>query len=143
MNFAKTVSAALNIPDWRLFYIRTQDSGVAGCKTVKFGIIGNGKYSTFTTLGVFVMSERGCIFSSWQITIIHDHFLYRLHYFIIIDFIFSFTSSNGLELTEISYSSVPKVVRLVEFSYILFFMAFSGNAVGRPTYFKFPGLFSI
>jgi len=43
MNFAKTVSAALNIPDWRLFYIRTQDSGVAGCMTVKFGIMGNGK----------------------------------------------------------------------------------------------------
>ena len=129
-----------------MFYIRTQGSGVAGCMTVKFGIIGNGKYSTFTTLGVFIMSERGYIFSSWQITIIHDHLLITsapLHYFIIIDIIFSFTSSNGLELTEISYSSVPKVVRLVEFSYILFLMTFSGNAVGRPTYFKFSGLFSM
>lgn len=44
MNFAKTVSAALNIPDWRLFYILTKDSNVKGCITVKFGIIGNGKY---------------------------------------------------------------------------------------------------
>lgn len=44
MNFAKTVSAALNIPDWRLFYIRTKDSNVKGCITVKFAIIGNRKY---------------------------------------------------------------------------------------------------
>ncbi|XP_078358914.1 uncharacterized protein LOC144643511 isoform X1 [Oculina patagonica] len=43
MNFAKTVSAALNIPDWRLFYIRTKDSNVKGCITVKFAIIGNQK----------------------------------------------------------------------------------------------------
>ena len=57
MNFAKTVAAALNIPDWRLFYIRTQDSDVTGCMTVKFGIIGNGKYRTFIPSVVFVMSK--------------------------------------------------------------------------------------
>ena len=41
-NFAKTVSALLNIPEWRLFYIRTEQNKVQGCITVKFGIIGNG-----------------------------------------------------------------------------------------------------
>lgn len=45
MNFTKKISAALKIPSWRLFYIRTEDSEVQDCVTVKFGIIGNGKFS--------------------------------------------------------------------------------------------------
>ena len=41
------VSEILNIPKWRLFYLRIKKSKVQGCVTVKFGIIGNGKYSFF------------------------------------------------------------------------------------------------
>lgn len=41
VNFTKKISAALKIPSWRLFYIRTEDSEVQDCVTVKFGIIGN------------------------------------------------------------------------------------------------------
>ena len=41
------VSEILNIPKWRIFYLRVKESNVQGCVTVKFGIIGNGKYSCF------------------------------------------------------------------------------------------------
>lgn len=41
VTFTKTISAALKIPSWRLFYIRTEGSEVQDCVTVKFGIIGN------------------------------------------------------------------------------------------------------
>lgn len=42
VTFTKSISALLNIPDWRLFYIREEESRVQGCVTVKFGIMGNG-----------------------------------------------------------------------------------------------------
>ena len=42
VTFTKSISALLNIPDWRLFYIRDEESRVQGCMTVKFGIMGNG-----------------------------------------------------------------------------------------------------
>lgn len=42
VTFTKSISVLLNIPDWRLFYIREEESRVQGCMTVKFGIMGNG-----------------------------------------------------------------------------------------------------
>jgi len=42
VTFTKSISALLNIPDWRLFYIREEESRIQGCMTVKFGIMGNG-----------------------------------------------------------------------------------------------------
>lgn len=42
VTFTKSISALLKIPDWRLFYIREEESRVQGCMTVKFGIMGNG-----------------------------------------------------------------------------------------------------
>ncbi|XP_068745226.1 uncharacterized protein [Montipora capricornis] len=41
--FARTVSAILDMPTWRIFYIRKEESNIQGCVTVKFGIIGNEK----------------------------------------------------------------------------------------------------
>lgn len=45
------VSEILSIPKWRLFYLRIKKSKVQGCVAVKFGIIGNGKYSCFQSGG--------------------------------------------------------------------------------------------
>ena len=40
--FVDTMSKALQIPQWRLFNIRTEEGDEEGCLIVKFGIIGTG-----------------------------------------------------------------------------------------------------